>query len=115
MLVPAFTVEPPNKGHFGNGIYSAYLFFVERLSSLRGSKCIVGIILGSQVASFVERCIILGPYLGSPLSDDPQYNYYNTHSDVVLLYHYIMTAHGTCSLTLSETKPDKKSYKCTCI
>ena len=40
------TVEPLNKGHFGDNINSADLFFVERLSSLGGSKCIVGIILG---------------------------------------------------------------------
>ena len=53
--------EPPNKGHFGDDINSADLFFVERL---RGSKCIVGIILGPQVMSFVERFVILCPYLG---------------------------------------------------
>ena len=35
-----------NKGHFGDNINSADLFFVERLSSLGGSECIVGIILG---------------------------------------------------------------------
>ena len=39
-------MEPPNKGHFGDNINSADLFFVERFSSLGGSKCIVGIILG---------------------------------------------------------------------
>ena len=40
------TVEPPNKGHFGGSINSADLSFVERFSSLGGSKCIVKIILG---------------------------------------------------------------------
>ena len=40
------TIEPPNKGHFGDDINSADLLFVERLSSLGGSECIVGIILG---------------------------------------------------------------------
>ena len=40
------TVEPLNKGHFGDNINSADLFFAERISSLGGSKCIVGIILG---------------------------------------------------------------------
>ena len=40
------TGEPPNKGHFGDDINSADLFFVERFSSLGGSRCIVGIILG---------------------------------------------------------------------
>ena len=42
---------------------SADLSFVERFSSLGGSKCIVGIILGSSVVSFVERFVILCPYL----------------------------------------------------
>ena len=28
------TVEPPNKGHFGDNINSVDLFFVERFSSL---------------------------------------------------------------------------------
>ena len=40
------TVDPPNKGHFGDSINPADLFFVERFSSFRGSKCIGGIILG---------------------------------------------------------------------
>ena len=35
-----YTVGPPN------GINSADLFFVERFSSLGGSKCTVGIVLG---------------------------------------------------------------------
>ena len=34
-----------NTGHFGDGINSTDLSFVERFSSLGGSKCIVGIIL----------------------------------------------------------------------
>ena len=33
-----YTVEPPNKGHFGDNINSADLSFVERLSSLRRFK-----------------------------------------------------------------------------
>ena len=43
------TVEPPNKGHLGDDINSADSFFVERLSSLGGSKCIIGIILGCKM------------------------------------------------------------------
>ena len=33
-----YTVEPPNKGHFGDSINSAVLSFVERLSSSRRFK-----------------------------------------------------------------------------
>ena len=33
-----YTEEPPNKGHFGDNINSADMFFVERLSSLRRFK-----------------------------------------------------------------------------
>ena len=40
------TVKPSNGGHFGDGINSADFSFVERLSSLGGSKCFVGTILG---------------------------------------------------------------------
>ena len=32
-------MEPPNKGHVGDNINSDVLSFIERLSSLRGSKC----------------------------------------------------------------------------
>ena len=32
------TVEPPNKGHFGDNINSAVVSFVERLSSCRRFK-----------------------------------------------------------------------------
>ena len=41
------TVEPLNEGHFGDNTNSADLFFAQRFSSLRGSKCmiIVGVIL----------------------------------------------------------------------
>ena len=53
-------VEPPNKGHVGDNINSAVVSFVERLSSFGGSKCIRTI--GKQI--FVERSIILCPYLG---------------------------------------------------
>ena len=52
------------EGHFGDNISLVVLFFEERFSSLEGSKCIVGIILGPQVLSFVERFIILCPNLG---------------------------------------------------
>ena len=34
-----YTVVPSNKGHIGDGINSAVLSFIERLSSFRGSKC----------------------------------------------------------------------------
>ena len=61
--VQTCTVEPANKGLFGDDIYSADLFFVERFSSLGGSKCTVGIILGPKVVLFVERLVILCPYL----------------------------------------------------
>ena len=40
------TVEGMNKGHFGDNTISADLFSAERYSSLGGSNCIVGIILG---------------------------------------------------------------------
>ena len=40
------TVEPPDKGHFGDNLNSADLFFVKRFSSLGGSECFVGVILG---------------------------------------------------------------------
>ena len=33
-------MERPNKGHFGDNINSDVLFFVERLSSFGGLKCI---------------------------------------------------------------------------
>ena len=49
---------------------SADLVFVERFSSLEGSKIIVGIILGPQVVSFVDRFIILCPYLGESTIGD---------------------------------------------
>ena len=39
-------MEFSNTGHVEDNIYSADLFFVERLSSLEGSRCSVGIILG---------------------------------------------------------------------
>ena len=61
------TAEPPNTRHFGDDINSADLFFVERLSSLGGSKCIVGITLGHQVMSFVERFTILCLHWEGPL------------------------------------------------
>ena len=45
MILVAFliTVEPPNKGHFGDDIHSPDVFLVKGFSSLGGSKCIVGI------------------------------------------------------------------------
>ena len=52
------TVEPPNKGHVGDNINSAVLSLIERLSSLRGSKCtktIRHVILGPRTMSIVER------------------------------------------------------------
>ena len=56
-------MEPPNKGHVGGTtiIYSAVLSFVERLPSFRCSR-----IVGKQFLGvlFVERSIILCPYLG---------------------------------------------------
>ena len=38
-------MELSNTGHFEDNIYSADLLFVERLSSLEGSRCSVEIIL----------------------------------------------------------------------
>ena len=35
------TVEPPNKGHFGDNINSAVVSFVERLSSFGGSNACI--------------------------------------------------------------------------
>ena len=35
------TVEPPNKGHFGDDINSADMFFAEKFFHLGGLKCIV--------------------------------------------------------------------------
>ena len=60
-------MEPPNKGHVGDNINSAVLFFIERLSSFRGSKCtkaIGHVILRPRTVSFVERFIIQCPYFG---------------------------------------------------
>ena len=56
-------MEPANKGHFEDNKYSADLFFVERFTSLGGSKCTAGNIPGPQAVSFVERFIVLCPYL----------------------------------------------------
>ena len=49
----------------------ANLFFVERFSFLGGSKCIVGVILGLQVMSFVERFVILCPHSGESTIGGP--------------------------------------------
>ena len=38
MVIQSYAVEPPNKGHFGDDINSADLFFVERFSSWGGVK-----------------------------------------------------------------------------
>ena len=57
-LYTTHVVEPSNIRHFGDNINSIDLLFVERFSSLEGSKCIVGIILRTQVVSFVERFIV---------------------------------------------------------
>ena len=61
------TVEPPNKGHFGDNINSAVVSFVETLFG--NSKCIRTIYRETNFGtlpyvSFVERSIILCPYLG---------------------------------------------------
>ena len=58
------TVKPPNKGHFRAGMNSGNLFCVERFSSLGGLKCIVQIIPVLSDVSFVDRFVILYPYLG---------------------------------------------------
>ena len=58
-------MEPPNKGHFGDNINSAVVSFVERLSSLRRFKMYWETnFLGPCPVSFVERFLILCPYLG---------------------------------------------------
>ena len=50
-----YTVQPPNKGHFGNNINSSLLSFVERLSSiLGGSNCIRTI--GKPIIRNLEKC-----------------------------------------------------------
>ena len=51
------TVRPLNKGHFGEDINSADLFFVERFSSCEVQN--VGIIGIIPDLSFVERFVIL--------------------------------------------------------
>ena len=61
-------METSNKGHLGDNINSADLFFVERFFSLGGSICIVGVILGLQVMSFVERLLYCVLIWESPLT-----------------------------------------------
>ena len=48
-------MEPLDKEHFGDDINLGDLFFVERFSSLGGSKCIVRIILGRSVSHVLCR------------------------------------------------------------
>ena len=68
MLIVTCTVEPLNKGHIGDNINSAVVSFVERLSSLRRFKMYYDYTcIGKQIScpvSFIERSIILCPYLG---------------------------------------------------
>ena len=53
------TVEPPNKGHFGNNTNSAVMSLIERLSSSRSFQMYGNHrednILGHKVVSLVER------------------------------------------------------------
>ena len=63
------TVEPPNKGHFGdNNINPAVLSLVERLSSSRRFSMYRNYgewyFLGPQSVSLVERSNIQCPFLG---------------------------------------------------
>ena len=57
-------MEPLNKGHFGDSINSADLFFVERFSSLGGSKCYCRNYTGAISRVLCKRFVILCPYLG---------------------------------------------------
>ena len=59
------TVEPPNKGHIGDNINSTVLSFVERLSSLRGSKCIRAI--GSTIFGTSTRVLCREVFYTVPL------------------------------------------------
>ena len=63
------TVEPPNKGHFGNNINSAVLSLIEKLSSSRRfsmNRNYRGmIVFGTpQTVSPIERFNIECPFLG---------------------------------------------------
>ena len=63
------TVETPNKGPVVNNnniMNSAVLSFIERLSSFRGSRCIVRTIIFLDIKPcplYIERCVMLCPYL----------------------------------------------------
>ena len=64
----SITVEPPNKGHFGNNINSAGLSLVERMSSSRRFSLLYGNyregnILGPKAVSPIERSNIKRPFL----------------------------------------------------
>ena len=62
------TVEPPNKGHFGDSISSAVLSLVERLSSSRRFSMYRNYgewyFFGLRSVSLVERFNIQCPFLG---------------------------------------------------
>ena len=60
-------MEPPNKGHVGDNINSAVLSIIERLSSLRGSKCTKSI---GHVIFGTSNSV---PILEGPLSEVPLY------------------------------------------
>ena len=67
LLLNSYTVEPPNKGHFGDNINSAVLSLYRGCPYFGGSKCIRTI--GKQIFGIlncvlcIERSIILCPYL----------------------------------------------------
>ena len=51
------TVEPPNKGHFGDNINSDVVSFVERLSSLRRFKKYGKQIFGTLTCGRAEKSV----------------------------------------------------------
>ena len=88
-------MDPPNKGHFGDDMNSADLLFVERFSSLGGSKYFTGIILGpvSHVLCREVYYYILCPYLGESTIGG---------STVCLPVHLILLC---CALGIFSEKP----------
>ena len=62
------TGEPSNKGHFVDDINSIDLLFVERFSSLGGSKCIVETYTGIVSRALCGEVYYTLSLCGSPLS-----------------------------------------------
>ena len=76
-----YTVEPPNEGHFGENINPAVVSFVEMLSVLSSEvETVLELqgehFLGLCPVSFVDRSIILYPYLGGSTTRGSTVCYY---------------------------------------